>query len=37
MKEQALTVIEHHPAQGTPRNQIIYQTVTAWLTKELRK
>ena len=37
MKDSALTIIEHYLSHADPPNQAIYQTVTAWLTKELYK
>ena len=35
MKDQPLTITEHHPIRSVPPDQAIRQTVTAWLTKEL--
>ena len=37
MKSQSLIVTEHHPPAGLPPEQTIRQTITAWLTKELRR
>ena len=37
MKEQPLTITEHHPPHTDPPNQAIRQIVTTWLTKELHK
>ena len=37
MKDYLLTVTECHPPRAAPPDQIIRRTVTAWLTKELRK
>ncbi len=37
MRDQPLIITEHHPIHTNPSNQVIYQAITAWLTKGLHK
>lgn len=37
MKSSALTIIEHYLPHADSPNRAIYQTIIAWLTKELYK
>ena len=37
MKGSILILSEHHPEIIKANNQLIHQTVTVWLTKELHK